>query len=114
MVEHFTKCDIVTFKFQYSNGNIRYFCGLKRQKIIHKEFDIKSVFLLNLLYLHYANIITLHSFSVVATLLTAKYIRNFGRKTMYFLSAILTVVFEVAFGLVDYLDLGARFTHCNQ
>ena len=45
---------------------------------------------------------------LVSTLLVAKYIRNFGRKTMYFLSAIATIVFEVAFGVVDYLDLGAR------
>ena len=44
----------------------------------------------------------------MSTLLVAKYIRNFGRKTMYFLSAIATIVFEVAFGVVDYLDLGAR------
>jgi hypothetical protein len=42
----------------------------------------------------------------VSTLLTAKYIRNFGRKTMYFLSATLTIIFLVLFGVVDLFDLG--------
>ena len=42
----------------------------------------------------------------MSTLLTAKYIRNFGRKTMYFLSASLTVIFLVLFGVVDLFDLG--------
>ncbi len=42
----------------------------------------------------------------VSTLITAKYIRNFGRKTMYFLSATLTIVFLVMFGVVDLFDLG--------
>ncbi len=42
----------------------------------------------------------------MSTLITAKYIRNFGRKTMYFLSATLTIVFLVMFGVVDMFDLG--------
>jgi len=55
----------------------------------------------------YWSAVIMGSVRLLSTLLVAKYIRNFGRKTMYFLSAIATIVFEVAFGVVDYLDLGA-------
>ena len=45
---------------------------------------------------------------LVATLFAAKYIQFIGRKTMYIVSAIVTIVFEVAFGTVDFLGVGAR------
>ena len=45
----------------------------------------------------------------VATLLAALYITNFGRKTMYFMSTSLTIIFQIAFGLVHLLGLGSQF-----
>ncbi|XP_023349580.1 facilitated trehalose transporter Tret1-2 homolog [Eurytemora carolleeae] len=57
----------------------------------------------------YWSAVIMGSVRLVATLLAAKYIRNFGRKTMYFLSAFLTIVFEIAFGFIDFFNLGARF-----
>lgn len=37
------------------------------------------------------------------------YITNFGRKTMYFMSTSLTIIFQIAFGLVDLFNVGAHF-----
>ena len=45
-------------------------------------------------------------FRLISTLLVAKYIHNFGRKTMYFISAATTIIFQVLFGVIDLLDLG--------
>ena len=43
---------------------------------------------------------------LISTLLVAKYIHNFGRKTMYFISAFLTITFQILFGIVAILNLG--------
>ena len=45
----------------------------------------------------------------VATLLAAMYITDFGRKTMYFLSTVLTIFFQISFGIVDYMNIGIQF-----
>lgn len=45
----------------------------------------------------------------VSTVLAAKYITNFGRKTMYFMSTTLTIMFQVAFGIVHYLNIGLYY-----
>ena len=45
----------------------------------------------------------------MATLLAAMYITNFGRKTMYFMSTTLTIIFQVAFGVVDFFNIGTQF-----
>ena len=45
----------------------------------------------------------------VATLLAALYINNFGRKTMYFVSTILTILFQIAFGVIDVFDVGSAY-----
>ena len=37
------------------------------------------------------------------------YITNFGRKTMYFLSTVLTIFFQISFGIVDYMNIGIHF-----
>ena len=46
---------------------------------------------------------------IVSTVLAAKYITNFGRKTMYFMSTTLTIMFQVAFGIVHYLNIGLHY-----
>ena len=51
-------------------------------------------------------------FRLISTLLVAKYIHNFGRKTMYFISAATTIIFQVLFGVIDILDLGYTWKIC--
>ena len=51
-------------------------------------------------------------FRLVSTLLVAKYIHNFGRKTMYFISAATTILFQVLFGVIDILGLGYTWKIC--
>ena len=45
----------------------------------------------------------------MSTLLAAMYITNFGRKTMYFLSTTLTIAFQIAFGFIDFFNIGTSF-----
>ena len=60
----------------------------------------------------YAQICCKTIFRLVSTLLVAKYIHNFGRKTMYFISAATTILFQVLFGVIDILDLGYTWKIC--
>ena len=46
---------------------------------------------------------------LVSTVVAALYITNFGRKTMYFLSTSLTIIFQVLFGIVEYLGIGYSY-----